>query len=69
MKNITVSVSTRPAEAGKAAASVGLLGDEDLCLSSQVLQECRDYRSGEDARLWSFVNDAALPVDGSYLAQ
>ncbi len=33
------SVSTDPAEAGKAAAAVGLLADEDLCLSVQVLQE------------------------------
>ena len=33
------SVSTHPAEAGKAAAAVELLADEDLCLSVQVLQE------------------------------
>ena len=33
------SVSTDPAEAGKAAAAVDLLGAEDLCLSVQVLQE------------------------------
>ena len=33
------SVSTDPAEAGKAAAAVELLGAEDLCLSVQVLQE------------------------------
>jgi predicted nucleic acid-binding protein len=33
------SVSTDPAEAGKAAAAAELLGAEDLCLSVQVLQE------------------------------
>ena len=33
------SVSTEPAEAGKAAAAAELLGAEDLCLSVQVLQE------------------------------
>ena len=33
------SVSTDPAEAGKAAAAVELLGADDLCLSVQVLQE------------------------------
>lgn len=32
-------MSTDPAEAGKAAAAVELLGAEDLCLSVQVLQE------------------------------
>lgn len=33
------SVSTHPSEAAKAGAARGLLDDDDLCLSVQVLQE------------------------------